>query len=65
MSMSSEARGCGVDPDASEDREFESRFQYHFECNTCGATEHFAQYRSNHVCPWCGDGVMQLEVTDD
>ena len=36
-------------------------YPYHFRCNACDASEDFAQYRSNFVCPWCGEGVMEYE----
>jgi DNA-directed RNA polymerase subunit RPC12/RpoP len=34
---------------------------YRYVCNNCGASESLEQYRSNYVCPWCGEGVMERE----
>lgn len=39
--------------------ETEEREKFRYTCNACGAMESFYQYRSNHVCPWCGEGVME------
>jgi ribosomal protein S27AE len=62
MSMYEQARSCGVDPDAMFDREYEDGHrQWRYECNTCGGVEVLSGYRANYVCPWCGDGVMELE----
>jgi len=61
MSLYSQARDCGVDPDADEDRDYDER-GYRYVCNTCAAFEDFAQYRGNYVCPWCGEGVMELDT---
>lgn len=38
-----------------------NREKFRFTCNVCDAMESFAQYRANHVCPWCGEGVMEFE----
>ena len=61
MNMYSQARACGVDPDGDSDREYDEREKFRYTCNACSALESFYQYRANHVCPWCGEGVMELE----
>lgn len=32
-----------------------------FVCNACGGHEVISHRTSSYVCPWCGDGVMQIE----
>jgi len=59
MSLYSQARACGVNPDADADPEDYDRYAHHY---VCAATEDFAQYRANYVCPWCGEGVMELDT---
>lgn len=61
--MFSQARDCGVDPDADNDRDHE-RPEYQFICSTCVGKEVFFQYRANYVCPWCGEGLMELQETE-
>jgi DNA-directed RNA polymerase subunit RPC12/RpoP len=60
MSMYSQARACGVEPDADCDREDEY-VGFEYRCSACGATETLKRYRGSHVCPWCGEGVMQYQ----
>lgn len=59
MSMNSQARACGVNPDADNDREYDER-GFRYVCGACAAVESFTQYRANYVCPWCGEGVMEV-----
>ena len=59
--MYSQARDCGVDPDADCDLEDEQCHPFEYRCSVCGCSESLKHYRGSYVCPWCGDGVMQLE----
>jgi predicted RNA-binding Zn-ribbon protein involved in translation (DUF1610 family) len=34
---------------------------YVYICTACAGDERKNKYRGSYVCPWCGDGVMQLE----
>jgi hypothetical protein len=34
---------------------------FYYSCSVCGCSEGLKSYRGSYVCPWCGDGVMQLE----
>jgi hypothetical protein len=45
--------------DQNEDDRAES---YEYVCNTCNCSEILRSYRGSYVCPWCGEGVMSLEV---
>lgn len=48
-------------PAVGQQAEIGDREKFRYTCNACGAMESFYQYRSNHVCPWCGEGVMEHE----
>lgn len=61
MSMYSQARACGVDPDADADRDYESTHQWQSVCNVCEAVQPMDRWCSSYVCSWCGEGVMQCE----
>jgi len=36
-----------------------------FVCNVCGGHEVLSHRYSPYVCPWCGEGVMQIEEEED